>query len=293
MHIKNIPADINVELLLAYLPEGSFRVAMRGLHKRNSYNDIVDTDEQADGAMLIGVSRKSLYNVLPEYMFHPADRFSNLPRLEEKERFAEEYEEQEREKEQAYRFFNPVDLLLLKLRADTREALRPYTEHDSVMAGIIADRLTPEQRANRFVRQALPFMPSCRRIRGDRTLLTLLMRKVFAEEGMVLRPAETLQRQTDSDPRYEYQVGGQVGECFAGNEFDAPVLAYTVHYWPEDECDESFLSFVGDTEVFRLFVQDWFMAVGEELRLDISTDAPPLRLNDDMLYNYLNYNTNI
>ena len=179
MAFGNIPDDINIELLLSYFPEGSLKVAMRGLHKRNAYNDIVDTEEKKDGTVVVGVGRNSLYNALPEYMFHPIDRFDNIPKVEEKERFAEEYEKQEREKEQAFSFFLPVDLSLLKLKVKIRECLNAFAESNKVLNDILGDRLTKEQQKNRFIRQLIPFLPSCKDIRGNKTLLTFLLRKVF------------------------------------------------------------------------------------------------------------------
>ena len=113
--LKNIPEDINVELLLSYFPEGSCKVAFKGLHKRNSYKDIIETEEKSNGTFVFGIGRNSLYNSLPEFIFHPIDRFDNLPKAEEKERFAEEYQEQEQEIENAYKFFAPIDLFLLRL----------------------------------------------------------------------------------------------------------------------------------------------------------------------------------
>ena len=44
------------------------------------------------------------------------ERFGNVSKLEDKERFKVEYQKQEQEKEDAYRFFAPLDLLLLNLR---------------------------------------------------------------------------------------------------------------------------------------------------------------------------------
>ena len=64
--------------------------------------------------------------------------------------------------------------------------------------------------------------------------------------------------------------------------------------WPTWHlCDEHFLAFINDVEELRVFIQDWFLAVGEELRFNITQDSKPLRLNDEVFYNYLNYNTNI
>lgn len=181
---KNLPDDINVELLLAYFPEGSIKVAFKGLHKRNSYNDIVDIEERHDGTYLFCIGRNSLYNSLPEFMFHPVDRFNNIPKSQEKEQFAEEYQKQEQEKENAYRFFAPVDLLLLRLRCMVREHLNEYVEQNKVLIDIICDNLSEEQKSNRFIKQALNFIPSCKNIRGDKTLLTFMLRKIFMEEGL-------------------------------------------------------------------------------------------------------------
>ena len=66
-----------------------------------------------------------------------------------------------------------------------------------------------------------------------------------------------------------------------------------MHYWDENECNESFLSFVDEVGQLREFVQDYFMSIDEVLIFNISHDGSPLRLNDDIVFNYLNYNTNI
>ena len=84
-----LPKDINAEVLLAYYPKGACKISFSGLHKRNTYNDIVELEPFSDDAIHLTLSRNSLYNALPEYMFHPIDRFDNLPKVEEKEELPE------------------------------------------------------------------------------------------------------------------------------------------------------------------------------------------------------------
>ena len=48
-----------------------------------------------------------------------------------------------------------------------------------------------------------------------------------------------------------------------------------------------------EVEVLRLFIKDFFIAIEEDIVFNICQDEPPLRLSDDVFYNYLNYNTNI
>lgn len=289
----NIPDDINVELLFSHYPSGMCKASFKGMHKRNAYSDIIEIEENADNTLLINIGRNSLYNALPECMFHPIDRFNNIPKLEEKERFAQEYESQEKEKKDAYRFFAPIDLYLLQLRLAAREQSRQYSETNKVLIDIITDTLTPKQRDNRFIKKILPLMPSCKFIRGNRTLLTLMLRKIFIEENLKIDIHKTTAEFSDEHPRYNYTLGANLDTCFVGNVYDERVTLYDIHFWSEDECDENFLSFIDEVEQLREFLQDYFMAVDEIIAFDISHDGQPLRLNDEIIYNYLNYNTNI
>lgn len=289
----NIPDDINVELLFSHFPMGACKASFKGLHKRNAYSDIIDIEENADSTLHISIGRNSLYNALPECMFHSIDRFNELPKLEEKERFAQEYESQEQEKKNAYQFFEPIDLFLFWLRISAREQLIQYSEHNKVLIDILADQLSPEQRDNRFIKQILPLLPSCKYIRGNKTLLTLMLRKVFIEENIKIESHKLQTEFCDKRPRYDYALGANLDSLYVGNVFDENVTVYDIHYWSEEDCDGHFLEFVADVEQLRGFLQDFFMSVDEIISFNIWNDDEPLRLGDEIFYNYLNYNTNI
>ena len=288
-----LPGELNAEELLAYYPLGSVKLSMQGMHKRNSYGDIIDLEPMGAEAMHLTVGRNSIYNGLPEYMFHPIDRFDNLPQYEEKERFQEQLEEQKQEIEDAYRFFSPIDLLILHLRTELRKKLDNYTHEDVVMQQIIGDNLTKQQLGNRFIRQVIPFLPQAKRIRGNRTLFTLMLRKVFMEEGLTISVQQTPQTHTDEAPRYGESVDMVLDDSYVGNIYAEPVQTYVIHYWSDKEAGAQFLHFLDEVEELRLMLQDFFLSVEQQLCFDVTEDAPPLRLNDDVFYNYLNYNTNI
>ena len=290
---SNLPADINVELLMPYYPTGKFKVELKGLHKRNTYNDIIDTEIVDDDIMHVTVGRNSIYNSLPEYIFHPIDRFDNIPAYQEKERYQEEIDKQEEEIRKAYLFFAPIDVLLLRLRSRVREKLNPLGSENLVMQQILGDNITSEQRENRFIRQVIPFLPSCKYIRGNRTLITLMLRKVFMEEGLSMTPKRSTRQFTDEEPRYENRLDMTLGECYVGNTFSESVSYYDVYYWSDEECTDQFMKFIDEVDMLRLFIKDFFLSVEEDLVFDIHHDEPPLRLADEVFYNYLNFNTNI
>ena len=289
---ENVPQDIDAEVLLGFFPQDTFRVKFCGLHKRNAYYDILEIEKEQD-KFLLHLGRNSLYNSLPEFLFHSIDRFDNIPEKEKKQRFSEEYAKQEKEKEQAYKFFSPIDTLLFQLRLEVRERLNKYVESNTVIHDILLDKLTAEQRENRFVKRTTPYISSCKTIRGNRTLITLLLRKVLAEEGLKINVKSKQTEFTDEEPRYGNSEGCEIGDVYVGNTYSESVITYSISYWSDEDCNEDFLPFVNDLEVFRQFVQDYFISVDSVLVFDISKNSSPLRISDTTLYNYLNYNTNI
>lgn len=289
---ENVPQDINAEVFLGFFPQGTFRVKFCGLHKRNAYNDILEIEKEQE-KFLLHLGRNSLYNSLPEFLFHSIDRFDNIPEKEKKQRFSEEYAKQEKEKEQAYKFFSPIDTLLFQLRLEVRERLNKYVESNTVIQDILLDKLTAEQRENRFIKRTTPYISSCKTIRGNRTLITLLLRKVLAEEGLKINVKSKQTEFTDEEPRYGNSEGCEIGDVYVGNTYSESVITYSISYWSDEDCNEDFLSLVNDLEVFRQFVQDYFISVDSILVFDVSKDTSSLRISDTTLYNYLNYNTNI
>ena len=289
---ENIPQDINAEVFLGFFPQDTFCVKFCGLHKRNVYNDILEIEKKQD-KFLLHLGRNSLYNSLPEYLFHSIDRFDNIPERGKKQKFSEEYAKQEREKEQAYKFFSPIDILLFQLRLEVRERMNKYVESNIVIQDILLDKLTTEQRENRFIKRTIPYISSCKTIRGNRTLITLLLRKVLADEGIKINVKSKRMEFTDEKPRYGNSEGCEIGDVYIGNTYSESVITYSISYWSDEDCNDEFLLFVNDLEIFRQFVQDYFISVDSVLVFDVSKDLSPLRLSDTTQYNYLNYNTNI
>ena len=293
MQLRRIPQDINVEMLLDYFGEGNCMVTFKGHHKRNAYNDIVSVEEGINGIQYMSIARDSLYHILPEYMFHPIDRYSNLLSSEKTEIFSDEYEKQEQEKERASKFFAPIDLQLLVKKTEACRDIRNMTEGNKVLLDILGNRLSEKQQNNRFIKRAMPYLLCCKMIRGNKTLLTFLLRKIFIEEGITINVKEKKTECLDIAPQYADGLDAELNDSFVGNVYDEMITTYCIHYWSYDECNEDFLKFVFEIQEFKHFVEDYFVSVEEKLHFDITHDKSTLRLSDDIDYNYLNYNTNL
>lgn len=290
--MKHLPDDINVELLLTHDCGIPIHVKHIGTHHRNAYGDLASVEDENDGeSLLINLARASLYNALPEYMFHMVDRFNGLDEACDEDAFADEVAKQAREREYALKFFAPLDALLLMLRADVRKSIEKHTVSNDVLQDIIGDRLTDEQRNNRFIRHLLVFLPVCRHIRGNRTLLTIMLRKILMDEGLHIDVSENKQLLHDEEPRYHFQLGDKLGECFVGNDYYCNTTVFTIHYWNDEWCDRHFLDTMAELEQMRLFIQDWFLGIEQQLHFDVWTDnVSAVRLSDTECFNYLNYN---
>lgn len=292
--IKHLPDDINIEDILLYLPKESYRISVDGLHKRNSYKDIISHEETSEGKTEFHVGRNGLYNSLPEYMFHPINRFDNIPERERKERFAEEYAKQELEKENAHKFFSPIDVLLLDLKTKVKEKINQLSSDNIIIQNIIGDTLTEKEKSNRFIQRTIPFLPNCKRIRGNKTLITFMLRKVLFEEGLSLNKANIISKIHDKEPQYNNNIEDfHLDSMYLGNEFSENITTFTINYWSDEECSEHFNIFLEELETYRLFIKDYFFSIEDELCFHINSDYPTLRLADDIIYNYLNYNTNL
>ena len=292
--IKYLPDDINIEDVLSYLPKDSYRISISGLHKRNSYKDIISYEETSDGKTEFHVGRNGLYNSLPEYMFHPINRFDNIPERERKEKFAEEYAKQELEKENAHKFFSPIDVLLLDIKTKVKDKINQLTSDNIIIQDIIGDTLTENEKSNRFIKRTIPFLPNCKRIRGNRTLITLMLRKVLFEEGLSLKKGNIVSEQLDKEPQYNNTIKDyQIESLYLGNKFSENITTYTINYWSDEECSENFNLFLEELETYRQFIKDYFLSIEDDLCFHICSDYPTLRLSDNIIYNYLNYNTNL
>ena len=124
-------------------------------------------------------------------------------------------------------------------------------------------------------------------------MLTLLLRKVFMEEGLKIDLHHEIVTYKDDRPRYSDVLDAVLEESYVGNSFDEKTTIYDIHYWSEDDCNESFHKFIDDINVYQDFIQNFFLSVEEMLRFNLYKDEAPLRLSDDIVFNYLNYNTNL
>lgn len=291
----NIPLDIKAEALLTYLPKDKRSIELKGSHNRNAYEDIAAINEDESGIINVAIARNGIYDILPESLFHPIDRFDNIAANEYKERFKEECEQQQIEEDNARKFFKPFDKIIMELNTIVYD-LKSDISNSTIFRDILCDKLSERYRKNRFIKKATEYIPICRNIRGNKSLLSLMLRHILLDEH--IRISECLNPNSihDSQPRYNYQLVDSAsfnGDYFIGNEFDENITTYNIQYWSEDECGEDFLTFIEEMSVFEDFLNEYFMGIETCIMFKIAKTSLPVRLSDEVFYTYLDYNTNI
>lgn len=290
----NIPSDIRAEIVGNYLEDIKKEFVFLGNHKRNAYEDILSIS-QYEGVFKIELSRQGLYDILPEALFHPVDRFDNIPANMYKERFEQEVELQHIEEINARSFFLLYDKFIFDLSSIVYRLKDSEFSDNRVLSCMLCDSMPEKFKSNRFISRTKEFIPRCHIIRGNSTLITLMLRKVLAEEGLKLVRNNRQTTFEDEKPQYDCQLqqDGDLKELFLGNRYEENVECFDVLYWNDVYCDEDFLRFVEEIKVFEEFVNDYFMGIDMSLCFNVSAQTLPVRLSDEMCYNYLNYNTNL
>lgn len=288
------PEDIRAEIVNNYIGCAGKEIVFLGNHKRDAYGDILSVSDD-NGKIKTDLSRQGLYDTLPEALFHPIDRFDNIPANEYKERFEEELEQQRIEESNGRAFFLPYDKFIFELSTIVSQIKNTEYDNNHVLSEIICDNWSEDVETNRFIAHVKEFIPRCRTLRGNTTLITLMLRKVMADEGIKLVASEKAESFEDISPRYDCALPQRdnTDEMYLGNRFDENVLRYDIQYWNDDFCNDEFLGFVDEIGVFEDFINDWFMGIGTSIRFNITAQTLPVRLSDELSYNYLNYNTNI
>ena len=187
-----------------------------------------------------------------------------------------------------------ADVLLLDIKTKVKDKINQLTSDNIIIQDIIGDTLTENEKSNRFIKRTIPFLPNCKRIRGNRTLITLMLRKVLFEEGLSLKKGNIVSEQLDKEPQYNNTIEDyQIESLYLGNKFSENITTYTINYWSDEECSENFNLFLEELETYRQFIKDYFLSIEDDLCFHICSDYPTLRLSDNIIYNYLNYNTNL
>lgn len=293
--MNNIPEDLKAVALEEFLENVKHSYVFNGLHHRNVFKDINSSAEN-DDSLIINLGRPSLYDILPEAFFHQIDRFEHISPQNYKEDLKEEIELQATEETNARNYFYFFDNFIFKLESYIYKLQQELFSDNSVITDMICDNMSSELKTNRFVKQALQFVPICSEIRGNLALILFIIKKILKNEGIKYKIKNLSKLATDISPRYSNTLNEEAtieNGIYLDSSYIEIEEDIQIEFWDYEECDETFPSFVKEIREFENFLNDFFMGIGTQIKFTLIEKTENIRLSDSLCYNYLNYNTNL
>lgn len=273
-----------------------FTYEFKGVHERTAVGDelqITLRGRQRKSSLLkYTLKRDSLYHILPEYLFHPLDRYAGCDQDEDE--FLKRYKQQEEMTENALAYFYPYDKVFQELRTKFQHYLNNH-----ILAGnlFIVDFITEGFQvnlANKFIRSVYPCILWLRQYRGYENAIRTALKFAFTNQIISCR-TEWIKEQTALSEYCHYHLAGTLDELFCGETFLDNVYRFEIKYQIEIHTKEQIAQLTLEIEEFRHFFQDWFLNIEQRLHIAFGDwkKVPLIESHKNGSGLFLNYNTQL
>lgn len=279
--------DTNVPLKIAY--------AFKGVHERTAKGDHVQisaTTSAKRNLLKYSVKRDSLYHILPEYLFHPLDRYADTEG--DKEAFMQKRNAQQQVERDALEYFHPFDVIYQKLRTKFQHKLNDeIVSHNTFIADfIIGGHKVNIQ--NEFIFRCLPCIEWLRANRGNQKMEDVVLKYAFNDE--IVSSHRTLKDVWQTiDSSVHMSLDGTLDDLFVGNWFCTSVYTIEARFQTAITSESHIQKLISDVAEFEDFFQKWFLPISSRLHIDFGDfkKVPILCVGTPDNDLFLNYNTQL
>lgn len=288
-----IPSEVNAEILTALLSEQHEDVTVKheGVFYRNYQGDVLDIHAKNK---TISISRDSLYHQLPQALFHRIDVFRGITGKDFQDKFKENWDILQKEKETALNFFAPFDNAIFSLKTEYQNNLNKYFIQNSFFCSFILDnQLVNEDTKNPYIQKLLVFLPYLEAIRGNKTKLKLILRWILGDTTTFETHCFTKSyTNNDNDNYTNALLETSSDELFCNNQYEDTCFLFLVKIQQTIDNINNINEQEQQLEEFKLFFQHYFMSLFEELEIRLGDFEKRLILDDSSPV-FLGYNTQI
>ena len=289
-HLETVSKEMNTSLCSTYV--------YKGVHERTAKGDDLLIFLQASTKKLTvryQLKRDSLYHILPEYLFHPLDRYANCGGKEKKEEFKECRKAQKEMEENALRYFYPCDKVLQEERTAFQSFLNERVLRNNTF---IVDFITEGHRMNRknrYINGVYPCIQWLRVYRGVKRVIEVALRFAFSNNiakyelriGEVKIPMDT--------EVCHCRLDGTIDDLFCGDTYTDAEELINVSYQTPIMSQKQIEILRRDIDEFKEFFQLWFLGLHQHLTISFGdyTKAAVMFIGTSDNDLYLNYNTQL
>lgn len=297
---KEVDADVATSIIIPCIDDNTegkvtYAYDFKGVSERTALGDVLTTSiknkQNSNPSVTFSLKRDSLYHILPEYLFHPLDRY--LGADGDTEEFEKRYKEQEEQEKNALTYFRPFDRHFQVLRTEYQKWL-----NDHIFNGnqFISDYLTSGYKFNRsnpFIQAVYPCIPWLRDNRGNPDMIKVALSYAFMGKATIQRKWKDVNMPlSDSVPS---NVGGLIDNLFLGSTHSCGSYNWHVIYQTEIEDEDSLEKLKRLVREFEDFFPDWFLSIEETLTIEFGdwTAKPELTIKNQENGIFLNYSTQL
>lgn len=297
---KEVDADVATSIIIPCIDDNTegkvtYAYDFKGVSERTALGDVLTTSiknkQNSNPSVTFSLKRDSLYHILPEYLFHPLDRYLGADGYTEE--FEKRYKEQEEQEKNALTYFRPFDRHFQELRTEYQKWL-----NDHIFNGnqFVSDYLTSGYKFNRsnpFIQAVYPCIPWLRDNRGNLDMIKVALGYAFMGKAIIQRKwKDENMPLSDSVPS---NVGGLIDNLFLGSTHSCGSYNWHVIYQTKIENEDSLVNLKRLVKEFEDFFSDWFLSIEETLTIEFGdwTAKPELTIKNQENGIFLNYSTQL
>lgn len=301
----NIPKETDADVAMAVVMPNAVSVAdnklsflyeFKGVSERTALGDnlhiAVKNKQNGTSEIKFSLKRDSLYHILPEYLFHPLDRYLGIAGGDTEE-FDKRYKEQEEQKNKALTYFKPFDQLFQQLRTDYQRWLNEHVfSGNQFLADFILDGCEVNP-SNPYIKAVLPCIPWLKDYRGNDDMIKTALGYAF--EGHAKVEKIKIEKNESMSGRIHSSIGGTLTDLYCGSTFCTGVSIWKVFYQTKIETAKDLNMLKRQIREFSEFFSAWFLPVESELNIDFGDKkaVPYLSEVEKEKGVFLNYSTQL
>lgn len=267
-----------------------------GVHERTAKGDALSVNVSSTtkrNVIKYQLKRDSLYHILPEYLFHPLDRYADTEG--DKEVFLEKRAAQKKIEAEAKEYFYPYDKILNDLRIGFQNYL-----NDKILdkEAFIIDFIIENENVNKenpFIKTCLPNIMPLRANRGSSGLLLLALKMTFGNGLQSLDKHFVEYPVPINSDSCHICLDGTIDDLFCGEKFMDWTEVISIKYQTRISSSEEINRTTKSIEEFCLFFKRWFLSDNQMIEIEFGDYGKTPVISDNIAdgFLYLNYNTQL
>lgn len=275
--------------------EVSYSYEFEGVSDRTAYGDVLSVNiknkKNSNPSVKFSLKRDSIYHILPEFLFHPIDRYSGTNG--DVAEFEKRYEEQEEQERNALTYFKFFDHRYQELKVKHQLWLNENIFRGNLFLSDYVTSAYPFNRENTYINAVLPCIPWLRNYRGNKEMIEVAIRYAFAGNASVEYHWKNCSKELDES--IHSSLDGMLDDMYCGSTFQTGSYMWIVHYQTKIETEIKLEEQKIAVMEFSDFFKKWFLNVEDDFSVEFGDwqAAPVLSDKDDLNGIFLNYSTQL